>query len=1397
MTRPDHDTNAGPPNPPPRIPDHELIRRIGRGAYGEVWLARSVTGAFRAVKIVYRSSFDRDRPFQREFEGIQKFEPISRRHESQVDILHVGRNGDYFYYVMELADDQASGGQILADHYAPRTLKSDLAFRTRLPFEEAVAIGISLTTALQHLHENGLVHRDVKPSNIIFVNGVAKLADIGLVTGVDATRSYVGTEGFAAPEGPGTPQADLYSLGKVLYEACTGRDRQEFPELPTELREFPDREGLMELNAVIARACRHDPKDRYASAAQMRADLELLQSGKSLARLHRTERQLRLVRRTGALVTALAVVIAGGWWWQARQTMAVRKLAIEKSLLAENNAKLVEENRQRIVRRDISEGTRLLDESDPAGALLWFAEALSSLTNDPAAESVHRIRIQQTLKELPRLLHLLPHEHGVLVGAFSEDGRRVVTGTEWGYLCVWDSQSGRPLWKPQALGVYSIAQARFTRDGRRVFGSSVLPWGFSQESFPTNFAAIFDTETGKPLHLLSATNLVRVDLSPDDRWLVTADTDHRIRLHDAGDGRTIAEFRGHTDRIRQFVFSTNSQVLASSSDDQTVRLWRLPSGEPIREPVPWKNGPIALSPDGHLLALASRSADADTNSFVETWTVEERERVGPQINMPGAIGALSFVGREAQALFVMTDRECALFDPQTHRQLLRTIKTPPGQHVFSVCPDSRRMIFGGPQGLEGMWSFETGERLMQGCLRSQSLAEASFSPDGSQILLMGENGTAALFSSIQLFEDAAFRLESEVLSGDSVTFLKFNYRFSPDRRYFLNIYGDGRHSIVDFARMTELGITPHRNGMRAIQGILDATGRQGAIWYSGLDTNIVELWSERGDTTNYFTLPHPCGLWERMQFSPDGEQLLTPGNDGQVRIWTTSDGALKRSVSVPSISGPWLLPDGDTAFGVSSVTGKFAFFNLATGASGGMNLPPMLLDTFCYNLQGDRFATVGSVGWTRIWDARTFEPLSPQLQHGGAVSWVDWNVEGDRLITAGITPEVRVWQAATGDQILAPLRLGSLPLKTALWSQDGRFIVARSDENVVRVWDSATGEPVTPILRHNGYVRLAHLAVSNRLVTLTLPDRIRAWNLEESALSADHLSKYAQLMSGRRLNAAGAMLPLKPAELLDLLRSVRVSLPELFTSSTEELREWHRRQVPAPNTLARLEVGLFHLDRLAELDPADPWVNEQRTRFRKLQLPQRAAGTPPNLVDLSDFFTHSLDLLPNQEFADLPRGIQRLGGTTFDLRGILLLDRTASPSPGDASRPIRGCGIPVRRVCRQLHFLHAVGGNEGKDGEQVARWLIHYADGNSEVWPVIYGKQVRDWWWWAKDPQKVSEAVIAWEGHSPIPLAQGAENVRVFQATWKNPRPDIEVIHLDFIRGQTKVDPFVLAITAE
>src|SRR5262245_31647308 len=96
---------------PLHIPDHQLLRLIASGAYGEVWLARNVIGTLRAVKIVRRDQHASTESFEREFKGLQRFEPVSRSHQGLVDILQIGRNDSdgWFYYVMELADDSNDG----------------------------------------------------------------------------------------------------------------------------------------------------------------------------------------------------------------------------------------------------------------------------------------------------------------------------------------------------------------------------------------------------------------------------------------------------------------------------------------------------------------------------------------------------------------------------------------------------------------------------------------------------------------------------------------------------------------------------------------------------------------------------------------------------------------------------------------------------------------------------------------------------------------------------------------------------------------------------------------------------------------------------------------------------------------------------------------------------------------------------------------------------------------------------------------------------------------------------------------------------------------------------------------------------------------------------------------
>jgi TolB-like protein len=258
----------------PEIPDLELLRCIGRGAYGEVWLARNILGTYRAVKVIQRRAFRDDEAFEREFSGLRRFEPVSREHDGFVAILHVGRDraDSFFYYVMELADDDANADWLNPDTYVPKTLSNELARCGRLSVKESVQLGLSLSNALGELHQRGLVHRDVKPSNIICVKGHAKLADIGLVAET-GEKKRLGTEGYIPPEGPGKPQGDIYSLGMMLYEASTGTDRLEYPELPADFDAMADREAFLKLNSIILKACEQDVRKRYQTATEMSEDL--------------------------------------------------------------------------------------------------------------------------------------------------------------------------------------------------------------------------------------------------------------------------------------------------------------------------------------------------------------------------------------------------------------------------------------------------------------------------------------------------------------------------------------------------------------------------------------------------------------------------------------------------------------------------------------------------------------------------------------------------------------------------------------------------------------------------------------------------------------------------------------------------------------------------------------------------------------------------------------------------------------------------------------------------------------------------------------------------------------------------------------------------------------------
>jgi len=272
------------PLPPPDVSDYEIFDPpFGEGAYGKVWVARNAIGQWQALKVVYLANFGDNRdPYEREFKGISRFKPVSDKHPGLLRIDFVSKKrSDYFYYVMELGDGLVPGWERNPSTYRPHDLNSERARSSgnRLPVSQCIKIGLTLTDALEFLHGQGLTHRDIKPQNIIFVNGHPKLADVGLTAEIrplDETRTLVGTPGYMPPtrEQPGTPQADIYALGMVLYVLATGRSAALFTELSTTLVGGSEPADFMPLNAIILKACDPDTRRRYATAAEMHRDLK-------------------------------------------------------------------------------------------------------------------------------------------------------------------------------------------------------------------------------------------------------------------------------------------------------------------------------------------------------------------------------------------------------------------------------------------------------------------------------------------------------------------------------------------------------------------------------------------------------------------------------------------------------------------------------------------------------------------------------------------------------------------------------------------------------------------------------------------------------------------------------------------------------------------------------------------------------------------------------------------------------------------------------------------------------------------------------------------------------------------------------------------------------------------
>ena len=259
-----------------RLDGMTVVSPLVRGGHGDLYLVTENEGQKRILKVI------RNPDNETELVGIEKCRSVAAHIPGLVPILKTGRLADgRFYCVMPPADNLAQWPD-----YEPDTLDGRIQRNGRITSDEALGIADRLLVTMKALHDVGLAHCDIKPENVLFIDGEPKLTDYTLLsdTTTDQTANTpYGSPGFVPPEMLDNPRlydpiiCDLYALGKVIYCAWTGEDAAVFPSVP---REIP----LLEIGIMLhvyMRACSTSRNERFKDAEEFMAAV-----AKARSRLH-------------------------------------------------------------------------------------------------------------------------------------------------------------------------------------------------------------------------------------------------------------------------------------------------------------------------------------------------------------------------------------------------------------------------------------------------------------------------------------------------------------------------------------------------------------------------------------------------------------------------------------------------------------------------------------------------------------------------------------------------------------------------------------------------------------------------------------------------------------------------------------------------------------------------------------------------------------------------------------------------------------------------------------------------------------------------------------------------------------------------------------------------------
>jgi WD40 repeat protein len=1035
-----------------RVGDYRLVREIGRGGMGVVYEAEQLSlGRRVALKVLPLAAALDARQLQRFRNEAQAAAGL--HHEHIVPIFGVGCENGVHYYAMQfiegrsLADlidglrrtpEQKPGGgntaagDLTASYIPAPQAEAAEAIRPAAPdfFRSVARLGVHAALALEHAHQQGVIHRDVKPGNLLLDNaGRLWVADFGLAhvqgaAGLTVTGDLVGTLRYMSPEqalagrAPVDHRTDVYSLGATLYEVLAlrppfgGRDRQELLgqialEEPRPLRSL-NRAVPPELATVVHKALAKNAAERYASAQELADDLQRFLDDRPIrarppgwaqragrwARRHRPAVAAALASSLVVLVLAVVLLAFG------IQKIRGEQKQTEEALHREEQAR--------------ADATRALEREQQTAYLQRVALAEREL----AANNVGRA--EELLAECPERLR----------------------GWEWHYLKRLPRTGPRVL---RASDGWATAVA-VSSDGKLLASAGINRFFFSE-------IRLWDAETGKALLVLRGPfgPTAALAFSPDGKQLASAGMDPGIRLWDVTSGQALRTLRGHTGVVVGVAFNPDGRHLASASLDGTVQVWRPGTGEEVLR-YRGHSGPVlclAYSPDGKRLA----SCGAD--SVIRIWEARAGEE---GLRLPGHLGrvfsiafspdgmALASSGADGLRLWSTATGKQTLELLGIHNTALRVVWAADGR-LFSANWDKTVRLWdvSSPQGAR-----QTGQEVLTLHGHTDVVMGLAYNPASGRLVSSSMDGTVRIWDGSALETPLPGR---RILTGHSGHVL--GLAFSPDNRRLATASFDGTVRTWD----TSTGKEQHtlRGHDTIVTSVAFREDKQVAS--VSLDGTVI-LWDAKGGKiVRVFRgqLGQVLSVGFNVPFGPGGERFASLGWDLSLKVWDTATGKQEWSIAhgLPPLMSTAYSPDGKQI--AAATLGAMLLYDARTGKQVD-SFPGIahIVHSLAFSADGKRLAAASWDGTARVWEVKTGKELHV-FRHADRVLGVAFSPDGRYLASGSCDNTAKVWDLETGKEVTT-LRGHIGYVMAVSFSPDGKLLATAGGnryEGEVQLWDTA------------------------------------------------------------------------------------------------------------------------------------------------------------------------------------------------------------------------------------------------------------------------------------------------------------------------------------------------------